>query len=222
MATGTPYIPNTDVGAKDWGNNFSTLITATPGAYGLVAADASAIAVAYTNYAAALLLVVNPATKTVATVAAKNAAKAAALSVWRFYAQNINANVGVSNLLKAGLGLTIRTGSRTPIPAPATNPTLLFIGNTPLQSTYQFRDSSDPVKRGKPNGVKLLELFAVTSNTVISDPTVIPFKKIVTKQPFAIDWASGDVGQTAYIAARWTNPVGQPGPFSPIYTVTVS
>jgi hypothetical protein len=79
----TDYIPSTDTGIAAWADNFSTLITATPAAYGLMASDAVTIATSFNLFNAALTLVLNPLTKTKATVADKNAKKSAMISTLR-------------------------------------------------------------------------------------------------------------------------------------------
>src|SRR5438105_3306455 len=94
------YLPSKETQLSAWVANFSTLITATPGAYGLMASDAVTIASAVNLFTAALTLALNPATKTKATVADKNAKKHSMLVTIRQYAQVIKRNLGVSNEAK--------------------------------------------------------------------------------------------------------------------------
>src|SRR5438874_13150429 len=76
---GTSYLPAREAELGQWVTNFSTLITASPGSYGLLAGDAASIAAYVNAFNSALAVVANPATKTRATVAAKDGAKAAML-----------------------------------------------------------------------------------------------------------------------------------------------
>lgn len=216
------YIPNTDADIVNWENNFSTLITANPTNYGLLAADATAIAAQVAAYAAAFAIATNPSTRTTPTIATKDAAKASSLALCRFYAITIRRNQGVSDALKAGLGLTIVDPTPTPIPPPSTSPILSIVAATPLQLTLRFADQNTPDKRAKPAGVLCLELFSVPSATVITNPDTIPFYGLVTKQPVAINFDSADVGKSAYIVGRWANRKGQTGPWSNIVQFTIA
>ena len=72
------YIPSSDGPALDWMQNFSALITAAPATYGLVAADATAIAAAVSAFDTALTAAIDPATRTKVTVITKNENRAAA------------------------------------------------------------------------------------------------------------------------------------------------
>ena len=86
-----------------------------------MASDAATIAAAYNLYNGALTLVLNPLTKTKATVADKNAKKHAMLATLRLYAQMIKLNRGVTNEAKIGLGIHINTSGPSPVPAPTTS-----------------------------------------------------------------------------------------------------
>jgi hypothetical protein len=216
-----PYIPNPDLATEAWTENFRTLITANPGLYGLAAPDAVAIAAICATWSAALLLVNNPATKTSVTVASKDAAKAAALALCRTYAQLIRRNVGVANLDKIALGLTIVDPTPTPVPAPVSAPLLEITGATPLELTLRFHDQNTPLTRAKPAGAKFLAIHAATSATVISDPAVLPLHTLATRQPIALDFDASDAGKTVYIAARYVTGRGLLGPWSAIISYTV-
>jgi hypothetical protein len=216
-----PYIPQPDLDCEAWTENFRTRITANPGLYGLAAGDAVAIAAICATWSAALVLVQNPATKTEVTVAAKDAAKAAALSLVRVYAQMIRRNVGVSNGDKVDLGLTIVDPTPTPVPAPVSAPLLEITGATPLQITMRFHDENTPLTRAKPAGAKFLAIHAATSATVISDPETLPLHKLASRQPIALDFEASDAGKTVYIAARYVTGRGLLGPWSAIATYTV-
>ena len=217
-----PYIPAKDSLFQAWALNFNTLILANPANYGLAAADATAIGVQYAAWYAAWQLAINPATRTKPSVAAKDATKAASMALFRLYAQQVRRNAGVSNALKANLGLTIADLTPTPIPAPATSPILEVVAATPLQHTIRYADQNTPALRAKPQGVLFLEIHAATSATVISNPDLLPIIKNATKQPVAIDWTSGDVGKTAYYAGRWITRRGLVGPWSNIVSFTVA
>src|SRR4051812_40899582 len=111
--------------AKDWikskqaelltqAQDFSAKITLTPVAYGLVAADATALATDVTSYETAYQAATNPTTKTEVTVEQKNFAKDALVARMRSYGRRISVNPAVTDAQKIGLGLNIRDTSPTP------------------------------------------------------------------------------------------------------------
>ena len=69
-------------------------------------------------YAAAYEANSDPGTKTAATVATKDGAKAAMLSVIRSYAKMISANQAVLDADKVTIGVTVYDFTKTPVPAP--------------------------------------------------------------------------------------------------------
>lgn len=211
----TPYIPPKDSDLLAWATNFDNLITAAPGTYGLVAADALAITAVVGPYQTAQGVVDNPSTRTSVTIAAKNAAKQAMLVIVRTYASQIRLNAGVSNSDKLALGLNLPNNTPSPIPAPTSNPLLNIIGATPGQLTLRFADSNTPDKRSKPQGATALQLFVGVDTITLSDPADTAFDQLVTKQPVAVTFNPGDAGKVATLYGRWSTRTGLVGPWSP-------
>ena len=223
MAALAPYLPPKDAAFDAWLSNFSTLLTATPAAYGLQAGDAAAVAAAQATWHAQYLLVKSPTTKTAAVVAAKNIARVNAQAIARPYAQQVANNAGVSVANKTALGLNPRTSTPVPITTPTTYPTLAVAQALPLQHVMRFRDQlATPSTKAKPYGVVQLQLFGQTSAAPIVDPSALPFLGVTTKSPFLQAWPGSAKGMTAYYAARWVTRKGLVGPWSPIVSFTVA
>lgn len=218
-----PYLPNKDGQLDTWALNFSTLITASPATYGLGAGDATTIAGVYAAWHAAFLLATNPSTKTKTSVAAKNTARFNLLAICRPYATMISLNAGVSSADKTTLGVNPRTSVPTPISAPTSKPVLAFISASSMQSHMRYSDSvAGPLVKSKPYGVIGMQFFGKTSATVITDPALLPILQQQPTSPYTVQWASGDVGKTAYLAGRWITRKGLVGPWSDILTLTVA
>lgn len=218
----SPYIPPKDADLAVWANNFAALITAAPATYGLTAGDASTIQGFVDDFQAALTIALNPATKTAPTVAAKDGAKAAMLEICRLYAQQVRNNIGVSDADKVSLGLTIPDHTPTPIPAPSSNPILGLVGAQPGQQTLRYADSATPDKRGKPFGVLGLQVFVAVGVTAAVSPDDARFKSFVTRQPYGVNFTSGEAGKVATYFARWQSRTGLIGPWSaPVSMIVV-
>jgi hypothetical protein len=217
----TPYIPTKDNEFSVWSANFALVLSTAYAAYGLAASDATAISAADATWQAAYAVATTEATRTKVTVAAKDLARNQCKALERGYANVIQANSGITQDQKADLGLTIRDTTKSPIPAPTTSPILTIVGATPGQLTVRYADQNTPSARKKPVGAIALQLFAATSATVISDPSTLPLKASVTRNPVGLDFVSGDAGKTAYIAGRWITRRGLVGPWSAIATYIV-
>lgn len=218
-----PYIPTKDTDLDNWLANFSTLITASPGTYGLITADALAIAAAVTNWSAAYTAAINPPTRTPVSVAAKDVEKINVLAIARPYAQTISLNAGVAVDDKIAVGVNPRTSTPTPIPTPTSVPVISLISATFLQHLLRFRDEGAPAtSRSKPFGVLQMQLFAAASTVLVTDPSILPLKAVATKVPVVVAWDSSDRGKTAYYAARWITRTGLAGPWSDILSIIVT
>lgn len=218
----TPYIPAKDADFDNWSNNFQTVIAANPALYGLASADATAITASYTTWHAAYILLTSPATKTAPNVANKDVQKAAALIVFRGYAQIIQSNLGVSNTAKSAAGLTVKATGRTPIPAPGTAPILGFIGATPGVATLKYADTSTPTTKAKPFGALQLELWTFVGTTPpVGGAAGCSFVGLFTKSPFSVNFSGGQAGMTCYAYGRWVTRRGLVGPWSAVLSFGV-
>lgn len=217
-----PYIPTRDADLDDWATNFTTRLTASPGTYGLIAADATAVASVVTTWHTAYLVAIAPSTRTPVTVQAKDAARIGMLDVIRPYAVGISLNAGVLAADKIAIGVNPRTTGPTPVPAPSTLPVISLISAQHLLHLLRYRDQDAPsTSRRKPANVTQIQIYGAVSATVISDPTTLPLRTIATKVPVTIAWDSADVGKTAYYAARWQTRTGLVGPWSVISAIVV-
>lgn len=213
-----PYIPVTDSGVDDWGNNFASLISAGPSTYGLTPTDAAAIQSAFDTYHNAFLLggtsgrvPINPTTRTVVTVGDKNNSKHAFVDLARTYASQIRLNPGVTNPNKIALRLNLPNNTPSPIPAPTTVPILMFLGATPGQHTLRYADQLTPALRRKPPGVIGMQLFLGVDTTPILDPALCALYAVTTSQPVGITFSPADAGKVATYFGRWQNRGKSPG-----------
>jgi hypothetical protein len=212
-----PYIPTRDSALDTFATNFSALITATPNIFGLVAADAVAIAAVRLTFHNAYLVATTLSTRTPSSIMAKDIAKTAMLATIRPYAQQIANNAAVLAANKIALGLNPHQNPPNPVVAPATFPLLTLAGAAPLQHFFKFKDSGAlGLSKAKPAGAVALELHAATSATVVTDPTTLPFVQMFTKSPFIVIWGSTARALTAYYAGRWITRRGLTGPWSSI------
>lgn len=219
------YIPPRDADYDAWFLNFSTLLTASPTTYGLVAGDATAVATQYTAWHAAYLAATNPSTRTPVTVATKDTARITATLVLRPYCQRIAVNPAVTNGNKVAIGVNPRGTVPTPIPAPLTFPALIWLGASPGVIQLAYKDSSLGATKKKPFGAIGMELWVGYSATTPPPLSECAFVSMNTKSPLVLD-TTGNAGKAISIYARWatrSGPAGvsQPGPWSVVLPGTV-
>jgi hypothetical protein len=218
-----PYMPAQQAAFTSWLNNFSTLISEGPSAYGLLPSDAATIAALNATWSAAIAPIDSPATKTAQAVAAKDTARVVVSAQARTYAQSIANNPGVSVDNKIALGLNPKTSTPSPISPPSTFPVLALQAQTPLQVTLRYRDSAASVSvKAKPFGATACQIYGMASATPVTLRSTLPMIAMPTKSPFVLDLPEASVGQQFYVAARWAIQTGQLGPWSQILSFTVT
>lgn len=214
----TPYIPPKDADFDAWLVNFDTLIAANPTNYGLVAGDATAITAVTTPWSAAYPIAINPATRTAATIATKDAARATAEATVRPYAIRIRNNSAVSDALKIGVGVTIPNTPPTPIPAPVVAPVLSLLSAISLEQTLEYK-AAGALGKAKPFGAIGVEVWRAVGTVPAVDPLQTAFKGTVTKSPFRQTFLAGDQGKIVTYFGRFVTRSGpggvaQVGPWS--------
>lgn len=206
-----PYIPAKDAEFQAWLLNFSTLLTATPVVYGLLAGDAVIVAGLYTQWNAAYEVASSPGTRTAPTIAAKDAARAEATSKVRPYAQQIRLNAAVSNEDKLAIGVNLVNNTRPPIPAPSMAPALAFESATPFVQTLRYSNPEEPDGKAKPVGAIGVEIHRAVGTVAAVDPDQARYIGTVTKSPFRQTFVAGEVGKQATYFARYVTRSGPGG-----------
>lgn len=208
------FIPSKDADLINWGANFTDLITASPATYGLLSADALVLQDNFDQFNAAYDLAINPATRTIVTVAAKDEEKAGFLSLARSYAAIIRANVGVSNANKTALGLNIPDPTPTPIPPPSSVPVLAVPLVGPSQQYLSIADQFTPTSKAKPFGVAGMLLYRFVGTAPAVDPTLASVISMETRADRIISTEGILAGKIVTYWGRWYNRKGQLGDFS--------
>ena len=113
------FFMGTDAELYTGSANFSTKISATPTAYGLVAAQATAYGTLNTNYASAYTASQALSTRTKSSVASKNASKILLKAMASDLAKIIDGTSTVTDAQKLDLGLNVRA-TPTPVGPPGT------------------------------------------------------------------------------------------------------
>lgn len=218
------FLPSREAQLAPYLQNMSAKISAAPTTYGLVAADATALATLVTAFVSALATATNPTTRTKGTIAAKDTAKAQVVATVRVLAKRIQANPAVTAQMKTDLGLPVHAVVPTPQPPPTSSPALIIVSIKPRAHIIRIADENTPNKRARPKGTFGAEVYSY-----VGDPADAPadlelwrFEGQATKAEFEVDYGGADVGKTALIVARWYNRKGETGPVSLPVNATVA
>lgn len=209
------YIPSRDADLINWGDNFSTLLTADPSLYGINASLAAVNQSQYDEFVAAYNLAVDPATKTIVTVAFKDEEREGFLSLARQIAAIIRSDNGVSDASKAALGLTIPDPTPTPVPVPTTQPIIVVPFAGTGQVLMNITDELTPNKKAKPAGVQgclLFRAYGAALPLSFDDAKLI---SIPQRSDNIIDTSEVTPGMQTTYWGKWFNSRGEIGPLGP-------
>lgn len=185
MPANPPYLPSTDADLDNWATNFSALITAAPGDYGLAAPDAVAIAAVRLTFNAALTAALDPVTRTPVTIAAKDSAKFAMLAVVRPFATQIASNAAVSNPDKTAVGVTVKVLTRTRASVVGVAVVITQDSISPTCWMIRYQNPATPTSKKLPPGAKGLSL-SVTVRNATDTADEFQIQPLITRNPYNV------------------------------------
>lgn len=208
------YMPAEDAQFRTFVESFSAGISSNPGSYMLSAAQAASIASVVANFVAALAVSSAEATRTKATIAQKDDARAICETLCRQYAMLIKDNGGIADADKIAIGVRPVNPDRSPIECPQTAPLLNILGNTPGVQMLRYADMATPDSRAKPFGASELQLFVVKGTVENAPLADARFYGKFTRNPIEVLFDEADDGKIATYYGRWASVRGEVGPWS--------
>jgi hypothetical protein len=207
----TSFIPSTDAGLLAWSLNFQTLIAASPAAYGLTGAQATAYQALHSAYATALAAC-DPNVRSKSTVAVKNAARTNLKSSLKLLVNIINGQGTVSDAQKLAMGLKVRA-MPSAIPAPALPPGLSVVSVVAWTVRIKLYDQNSSGKRGKPAGVNGASVFSFVGAEPPSDISAWKFEQNTGHTTMDLVFPSTIApGTKVWLTGFWFNGRKQNGP----------
>jgi hypothetical protein len=213
--------PRSDLTLNVWTLNFSTRLSSTPTAFGILASDASAYAALSTDYATKLATALNTTTRNKGSVAAKNTSKAALLAKARQLIKMIGAYPPLTAQQRADLGLNPADTVPTPVPPPSTRP---LVTVNPVGG-LRIVDETTPTRRAKPSGVIGALVYSKISLPADPPPTGIEeasFAEMATRANVTLTLPAGSNNKTLYVFAQWVNDKGERGPVSIVASTAIA
>jgi hypothetical protein len=205
------FLPNTDAALLAWSLNFSSKITATPTAFGLTAALATAYQTVHATFATALAAC-DPGERNKQTVVTKNTARSNLKTQARLLANLVEGTASVTPAQKYDLGLNVRVPP-TPIPAPDSSPTLKVMSVNKWTVSIRLSDAVDSARRGRPIGTTGASVFSYVGPTPPSTIGDWKFEGNIGRTKFDVNFDNSLApGTRVWLTAFWFNGRKQAGP----------
>ena len=207
-------LPLGDMALRVWVGNYTSRLGADPGLYNHTPVAAAEIEALGRAYAEALAAASEPRTRTAVNVARKNETKQALMG--RLRASILLAkSASLDPAQYAALGVLPPPVSFPRLPPPQTRPVLRVVGWTNLRLTLHITDHSTPTRKARPALAHHASIYLYFGETAVpSDLAQWRFLGIASRWRHVLQFAPADAGQAAFLAARWVNRKGQPGPRS--------
>ena len=209
------YIPKTDAKYNVWQSNLIFIILENATAWGIPEEVVALLQAAQANWNAAYDKASNKQNRTLADVVTKNEAGDDFTKAIRDVAQQwLVRNPKVTDGDRVRMGITIRSNSRTPVPAPESFPVGSVDFSVRLQHTISFYDQASAHSNAKPEGVTGCEIYLKADGEAPKSVEEMNFQGTCSASPFVVKFEAAKIGKIAWYWLRWVNRIGEPGPWS--------
>ncbi|HEX3229106.1 MAG TPA: hypothetical protein VHQ95_09095 [Pyrinomonadaceae bacterium] len=133
----------------------------------------------------------------------------------------IQGTAGVTDEQPQGLGITVRSTTRSAAGVPTSRPVATIDTTHRLQHTIAFVDELTPTSRAKPGGVSGCQIWTKIDGPPPTDPNELRYLATDTRSPYAVDFDGGNGGKIAHYMLRWVSTRGEPGPWSQTVSATI-
>ena len=213
----TDFIPESDAEFNLWQANLIVSVQASTTAWGILAADVTALVALQTPWTASFAKTSNPNNCTTADVQAKNDARRVYEKALRnFIGQWLARNAKVTDSDRTRLNITVKSASRTPVAVPSPCPVATIDFSVRLQHTIKFVDQTTPTSKAKPDGVHGCEVWCK-----VGDETTFRYLATDTATPYVASFDEADAGKLVSYHLRWVNTRGEQGPWSAVVSALV-
>src|SRR5690606_4546779 len=128
----------------------------------------------------------------------------------------------VSNSDRERMGLTVKSGGRTPFPRPTTYPVGIIDFSARMQHTIHYTDEASPRSRAKPAGVHGCEIWMKVGGSAPVEASELTYLTTDTHTPYIATFDGADAGKTVYYWLRWVNTRSEHGPWGSAISAMVA
>jgi hypothetical protein len=216
------YIPASDAEFSLWMRNYVTKLNAMPLARSLNAASMTDLTTLQTAFEADLNKVNEARSSMASATQAKDTSRQQLEESVRQLTRTLQVNPELTDADRADLQITVADQTRTSAAVPQTRPAGQIDTSKPQQHTISWVDETTPTSKAKPDGVYGCELRCQVGGAEPLDPEEMKFLALDTRTPYVADFDGADTGKIVYYRLRWLNSRQEPGPWSDIYSATIT
>jgi len=217
------YVPHNDAEFNLWQANMMEIIASNLENWVISADSFSKLSGLQENWVAAFAKASNKQNRTSADVQAKGDAREPYVKELRtFVAQWLASNSKVSNSDRERMGLTVKSGTRTPVQVPTTVPVGAIDFSVLRQHTISYSDEATPRSKAKPAGVHGCEIWMKIDGVVPVDASELSYVATDTSSPYTVNFEGRYAGKPVYYWLRWVNNRGEHGPWGSTISAMVA
>jgi hypothetical protein len=209
------FIPHSDGDFNLWQDNLVKTAELNLIPWGIPDDDFAKVKSLQTNWIGTFAKASNKQNRTAADVTAKDDARYDYEKAIRpFVAQWLSNNSKVTDSDRTRMGLTVKSGTRTPVPVPTTSPVGTVDFSVRQQHTLRYYDEASAHSNAKPDGVHGCEIYMKVDGDAPKDASELSYVGTCTAAPYTVKFDGTKSGKTVYYWLRWVNTRGECGPWS--------
>lgn len=216
------YIPSSDAEFSLWMRNYATKLNSLKSSLNLNETSMNDLTTLQSAFDADLSRVSEARAGLAAAAQAKERSRQLLEESVRQMTRSLQINPALTDADKADLQITVTDQTRTPAAVPQTRPVAQVDTSKPQQHTISWVDEATPTSKARPEGVYGCELRCQVGGAEPADPDEMKFLAIDTRSPYVAQFEGADAGQTVYYRLRWVNTRNEQGPWSDIYSATIT
>ena len=216
------YIPKSDAEYNVWQFNLIDYLEENATLWGIPAEVITSLKASQTLWTAAFDKASNKQNRTAADVVTKNEASNNYTKAIRDTVQQwLVRNPKVTDGDRVRMGITKRTNSHTPVPAPDTFPLGTVDFSVRLQHTISFYDQASAHSNAKPEGVSGCEIYLKIDGEAPKSVNEMNFQGTCSASPFVVKLDASKTGNIAWYWLRWVNRKGETGPWGTVVSAMI-
>jgi hypothetical protein len=216
------YIPKTDAEFHVWQTNLIDIVFTNATTWGIPTDDFSVLKEGQTNWISTFEKASNKQNRTAADVVARKDAGEYYTKALRDFVQLwLARNPKVTDADRVRMGITVRSNSHTPVPAPESFPVGSVDFSVRLQHTISFYDQASAHSNAKPEGVSGCEIYLKTDGEAPKSVEEMNFQGTCSASPFVVKFDASKTGKIAWYWLRWVNRKGETGPWSTVVSAMI-
>lgn len=184
-------------------NQFHSMVSGTPAAYGLTAAQVTGLQTAISNFDVEFEQHVAAQAAAKSKTQSKEAKRDALETILRELVKLVKAQSSLNESDLSALGQVVTGGGYTPLSNP-TRPTGTIDTSERLRHTISFADEATPDQKRKPAGTIGCEIWAKVGGNPPADEKECSFVALDSATPYLMEFGGADAGKMIHYMLRWS------------------